>query len=117
MEDIIDSLRKGLNFTEEKTRTIKANPSKLNQPINALVGSLAIRKFASVYDLEKGLKSAWDLKTPLEITQIGDNLYLFELLDKKVCDRVFNRQPWTYRGALLLLERFRGDERLEDINL
>lgn len=57
------------------------------------------------------------MKIPLEITQIGDNLYIFELVDKKICDRIFNRQPWTYRGSLLLLDRFHGNERPEDINL
>lgn len=65
MEDIIANLSNGLTLTEEEACTIKADPTKLNQPINALVGCLAIQKFASTYDLEKGLRSAWDVKTPL----------------------------------------------------
>lgn len=59
----------------------------------------------------------WDVKTPMEITQIGKNLYIIKLVDRRVCERIYNKQPWTYRGALILLDRFKGDERPEDINL
>lgn len=117
MEEDLANLWNDLTLTDVETCTIKADPEKLINPINALVGRLAVRKFASLYDIEKGLRSAWDVKTPLEITQIGDNLYIFELVDKKICDRIYNRQPWTFRGSLLLLDRFRGDEKPEDINL
>lgn len=117
MEEELTNLWNGLTLTEDEASTIKIEPENLISPINALVHRLAVRKFVSLYDLEKGLRSAWDLKTPLEITQVGDNLYIFELVHRKICERVFNRQPWTFRGSLILLDRFRGNERPEDINL
>lgn len=110
MEDGLYSLWQKLSLTESETITINIDLAKLMNPINALVGRLAMEKFASIFDLEKWLKSICDLKTPLKITQIGDNLYMFELIDKKVCDRIFNKQPWNFRSSLLLLEHIRGNE-------
>lgn len=102
MEEDLANLWSGLTLTESEACTIKVDSDKLITPINALVGRLVVRKFASLYDLEKSLRSTWDVKTPLEITQIGDNLYIFELVDRKVCDQIFNRHPWTFRGSQVL---------------
>lgn len=109
MEEELSSLWNGLTLTESESQTVVLDTEKLITPSNALIGKLAVRKFASLYDLEKGLRMIWDVKTPLEITQIGENLYIFELVDRRVCDRIYNKQPWTYRGALILLDRFKGD--------
>lgn len=76
-----------------------------------------MRKHDNIFDLEQGLRTSWDVKTPLEITQIGKNLYMFKIINRKICDRIYNKQPWNFRGSLLLLDRIRGDERPEDINL
>lgn len=55
MDEEFASLSNGLSLTEPEACIIKADSEKLINPINALVGRLAVRKFASVYDLEKGL--------------------------------------------------------------
>lgn len=64
MDDKVDILCNGLSLTEVEASLTKIEPENLISPINALVGRLAIRKFVSLYDLEKGLRSAWDVKTP-----------------------------------------------------
>lgn len=106
MEEELANLWSGLTLTESEARTINIDAKKLITPINELLGRLAMHKFANVFNLEKDLRSIWDVKTPLEITQMGENLYIFELIDRKVCDRIFNRQPWSFRGSFLLLNKF-----------
>lgn len=64
MDDKVDILCNGLSLTEVEASLTKIEPENHISPINALVGRLAIRKFVSLYDLEKGLRSAWDVKTP-----------------------------------------------------
>lgn len=100
MEEELANLWSGLTLTDSETQTIVFETEKLIIPSNALIGKLAVRKFTSLYDLEKGLRMIWDVKTPMEITQIGENLYIIELVDRRICVRIFNKQPWTYRGLL-----------------
>lgn len=67
MDEEFTNLLNDLSLTEPEACIVKADSDKLINPINALVGRLAIRKFASIYDMEKWLHSAWDVKTPLEV--------------------------------------------------
>lgn len=86
MEEELANLWSGLTLTNLEATIINIDSEKLVTPINAFVGRFAMRKYASVFDLEKGLRTSWIVKTPLEIMQIGENLYIFELIDRKVCD-------------------------------
>lgn len=81
MKDELSSLCKGLMLTESESQMVVFDTEKLLTPSNALIGKLAMRKFANLYDIEKGLRMIWDVKPPMEITQISENLYIIELVD------------------------------------
>lgn len=89
MEDALASLWSNLSLFENEAATINIDPSKLSTPSNALIGRLAMRKHVSDFDLKKGLPNIWDVNTAMDITQLGENLFMFEFKDDKACDRIF----------------------------
>lgn len=76
-----------------------------------------MKKHVNTFDLEKGLRVIWDVFSAMDVTQLGDNLFMFEFQDNRACDRIFNKQPWNYRGSLVLIESIRGDECPTNFNI
>lgn len=62
--------------------------TKLSTPANAIVGKLAMKKFVSLFEIERGLKIIWDMNSVMETTYLGDNLFMFVFNDKKICERI-----------------------------
>lgn len=69
-----------------------------------------MRKFVSLFEIEKGLKVIWDLASPLDVNRLSNNTFMFSLGDKKTCDRIMANQHWIFRGSLLLIDRIYGEE-------
>lgn len=99
-----------LSLTEHKISTLIIDNSKLSIPNNALVGRLAMKKYVSIFEHEKGLRSIWDIPNCMETTLLGNNLYMFTFVDARTCKRIYDKQPWNFRGSLILLDRLCGDE-------
>lgn len=110
MEDALTSLWENLSLTDTENATIKIDSTKLLAPSNALIGRLAMKKHVTTLDLEKSLRIMWEVPASLDVTLLNENLFMFEFKDARACDRIFNKQPWNYRGSLLILSRIRGDE-------
>lgn len=68
------------------------------------MGKCAIRKFVSIFDVDKNLKAMWGTATMMETTLPGENLYLFSFVDEATRDRIYDKQPWNYRGSVILLD-------------
>lgn len=117
MEDNLSALWESLSLTESESTTLVIDQSKLSTPTNALVGRLAITKFVSLFEMEKGMKIIWELTSAMETTRLGNNLFLFTFQDSKTRDRVFENQLWNYRGSHLLMNRILGDECPADFTL
>lgn len=64
-----------------------------------------MKKRVSLFDVDKGLKSIWNVAKELESTQVGENLYLLSLKNEATLERVMGNQPWNFRGSLIILER------------
>lgn len=104
MEDTLTSLWENLSLTEIENATINIDYTKLLAPSNALIGRLAMKKHVTTFDLEKGLRSMWEVPASMEVTLLNEYLFMFELKDARACDRIFEKQPWNYRGSLLILD-------------
>lgn len=94
MEETFSSLWNSLSLTDSESTTVIIDHSKLTTPANAIVGRLAMCKFVSLFEIEKGLKIVWELSTPMEITRLGDNTFMFAFADKLTCNRIMANQPW-----------------------
>lgn len=69
-----------------------------------------MKKHVTTFDLEKGLRSMWEIAANINVTLLNENIFMFEFKDKNACERIYEKQPWNYRGSLLLLDRIRGDK-------
>lgn len=110
MEDFLASMWSSLSLTKNEAATLEIDPKKLSVPKNVLVGKLAMKKHASLFKVDKGLKIIWDAASDLETTILGENLYLFTFKSDRVVNRILKNQPWNFRGSLVILGRIQGEE-------
>lgn len=82
MEDALSSLWNNLSISEQENTTIDINSSKLFAPSNALIGRLAMKKYVSTLELEKGLRIIWEVTGAMDMTQLGANLFMFEFKER-----------------------------------
>lgn len=117
MEEILSSLWNSLSITDPESTNIFVDPTKLSIPDNTLVGKLAMKKFVSLIDIEKGLKFIWELKDHFEINRLGVNTFLFSFKDNETCERILENQPWNYRGSILMVDKLQGEECLTNLSM
>lgn len=117
MEEILSSLWNSLTISDSENNTIVVDPTNLSIPENTLVGKLAMKKFVSLVDIEKGLRFFWEIKDHLEINRLGVNTFLFSFRDKETYERILANQPWNYRGSILMMDRLIGDECPTDLTM
>lgn len=110
MEETLASLWNSFSLSESETSTIIIDQSKLSTPVNAIVGKLVMKKFMSLFEIERGLKMIWNVKSEMETTRLGDDIFMFAFSDRKTCERVVDNQPWNYKGSLILLDHVHGEE-------
>lgn len=116
MDELLANMLK--NLSENEATTLFIDPSKLSAPpTNALVGRLAMKKHTTVAEVETSLRIIWEVGTSMKVTVLGDNLYMFSFKDGRACDWIFQKQPWHYRGSLLLLDRMRVNECPPDLSI
>lgn len=73
-------------ISDSESTTIIIDPTKLSIPEKTLVEKLAMKKFVSLLDIEKGLKFIWELKDHMDINRLSANTFLFSFRDKKKCE-------------------------------
>lgn len=110
MEDTLASLWNSLSLTDCETSNIVIDRSKLSTPANTIVGRLAMKRFVSLFEIEKGMRSFWEIKGAMETTRLGDNLFMFIFDDKQICNRIIEEPPWNFKGSLLMVEHVYGEE-------
>lgn len=108
MEDILASMWNSLSLSENEAITLKIDELKLSTPQFMLIGKCAIQKIVSSFEVDKNLKAMWGTTTTMETTLLGDNLYLFSFTDEATREHIYDKQPWNYRGSILLLDRPHG---------
>lgn len=88
MEDTLPTLWNSLTLTDSETTTIVIDQSILSTPENAIVGRLAMKRFVSHFDIEKSMRSFWEIRGAMETTRLGDNIFMFVFDDKMICNRI-----------------------------
>lgn len=96
MEDILADMWSGLSLSENEVSTLFIDSAKLSAPSNALVEKMAMRKNVSAPEIEKSLKIIWEVANAMEVTLLGDNLFMFTFREARACERVLEKQPWNY---------------------
>lgn len=75
-----------------------------------------MKKNISLYEADRGFKNAWNGSNDLETIAIGENLYLLTFSSAKECDRILKKQPWNFKGALIILNKVVGDKSPSDLS-
>lgn len=77
MEEILATMWNSLSLSESESTTLTIDDLKLNTPKFTLIGKLAIKKYVSTFDVDKGLKSMWKTVNTMETTLLGKTFTCF----------------------------------------
>lgn len=93
-----------LSLAETEAVTLHIDDLLLNIPNLSIIGKFAMKKIISTVDVDKFLKTIWNTSNSMETTLVGENMYLFSFVDIATKERIFNNQPWNFRGAVILMD-------------
>lgn len=110
MEETLASPWNSFSLSESETTTLIIDQTKLSIPANAIIRKLAMKKFVSLFEIERGLKTIWNVNLALETTRLSDDVFMFAFNDRKIYERIVDNQPWNYKGSLVLLDHVHGEE-------
>lgn len=120
IDEDLEALWRKLQLTEEEEEGV-IMPKEIfyESPIwspNCLLGSLLTKKGFNREAFKSTMEKVWR-ETPLKrITEVGENLFLFQFRSADDCQIVINGGPWNFDDRLVLLKPLeKGDKPGRDI--
>ncbi|XWS13478.1 hypothetical protein CRYUN_Cryun36dG0040400 [Craigia yunnanensis] len=77
---------------------------------NCLVGKLMMNKMENVEAMKNVFLKIWRIKNGVTIYKMGERLYLFHFEYQFEKDHVYQKQPWSFNKALLVLKMSMVDQ-------
>ena len=84
---------------------------------NCLVMKVLSRKGIMLKVLRKNTRMLWKPNKSLQLSVIGEELFLAEFEDEQDKRRVMDMRPWHYEKQLVLLQEFEGEQDPKDMVL
>ena len=84
---------------------------------NCLVMKVLSRRSIMLEALRKNIRMLWKPNKSLQLSVIGDDLFLAEFEDERDKRRVMDMRPWHYEKQLVLLKEFDGEKDPKDMML
>ena len=84
---------------------------------NCLVMKVLSRKGIMLEVLRKNIRMLWKPNKSLQLSVIGEELFLAEFEDEWDKRRVMDMRPWHYEKQLVLLQEFEGEQDPKDMLL
>lgn len=61
MDESLAAMWNNFSLSKNEQITVEIDSKKLSTPKNALIGKLTMKKHVSVFEVDKGLKSIWNV--------------------------------------------------------
>nr|POF14567.1 hypothetical protein CFP56_36741 [Quercus suber] len=121
MADELEALWSKLTVTEEEGEGIElgSDSTKAAREIgkNCLVMKILTQRIIGLEALRKHLKMIWKPKKGLQVSEIGEEMYLAEFGDGRDKRRILEMCPWSYEKQLILLQDFEGERVPKEITI
>nr|POE60142.1 hypothetical protein CFP56_45086 [Quercus suber] len=121
MADELEALWSKLTVTEEEGEGIElgSDSMKAAREIgkNCLVMKILTQRIIGLEALRKHLKMLWKPKKGLQVSEIGEEMYLAEFGDGRDKRRILEMCPWSYEKQLILLQDFEGERVPKEITI
>ncbi|OMO88292.1 reverse transcriptase [Corchorus capsularis] len=82
----------------------------------SLIGKFFTEKKANLEGMRTTLFNAWKLQMGLIVKEVGEKIYMFQFKDEAERDRVLVTQPWHFNRILLVLKKYDGVEKPEEVD-
>ena len=96
-----------LSLTEEEQADIVIEKDWIEDTVpmgkNCLLGKVLTNKRVNIEAMRNVFMKVWRVKYGVTVHEVGERLYLFLFEDQLEKDRVFQKQPWSFNKALIVL--------------
>ncbi|KAK9994125.1 hypothetical protein SO802_023828 [Lithocarpus litseifolius] len=121
MAEELEALWSKLTFTEEEGEGIElgSDSTKAAREIgkNCLVMKILTKRTIGLEALRKHLRMLWKPNKGLQVSEIGEEMYLTEFGDGRDKKRILEMCPWSYEKQLILLQDFEGERVPKEITI
>lgn len=111
---------KGVKLSEEEEIGVTAEdlePEEEDQFQRSLAGKLWTSSAYNIRAFKQSIVEFWKLKNPVEIQDLGKNLYLFRFAAKRDLEYVLKNGPWSFDRNILVLKRTTGIEQPSEMKM
>lgn len=121
MAEELEILWQRLKVTEEEEESIslgaECTRAAVERGKKCVFMKVLSRKGLMVEALRKNIRMLWKPNKNIQLSVIGDELFLVEFEDERDRRRVMDMRPWHYEKQLVLFQEFEGDKNPKDILL
>jgi len=121
MSKELEELWRKLSFTEEEDEGIELGSSstKAAKEIgkNYAIMKIMTHRSISLDALRKNLRMLWKTNKGVNIFELEADLFLVKFGDGKDKKKVLDMCPWSYEKQLVLIQDFKGELTLKEIEL
>ena len=121
MDEKLAEMWSKLFLTEEEQADIVIEKEWLEDTSSmeksCLIGKFLLNRRVNLEAMRNVLMKVWKLKHGVTVHEVGERLYLFHFKDQLEKDRVFQKQPWSFNKALMVLQEFEGQSNIEAANM
>ena len=121
MAEELEELWKKLTVTEAEDEDIKlgSNSTRAAKEIgkNYVVMKILTQRTVILEALKKNMRMLWKPSKGMQISEIGEDLFLVEFGDGRDKKKVMEMCPWSYEKQLILMQEFEGELVPKEIKL
>ena len=121
MAEELEMLWQKLKVTEEEEVSVtlgdECTRAANERGKNCLVMKVLSRRSIMLEALRKNIRMLWKPNKSLQLSMIGEELFLAEFEDERDKRRVMDMRPWHYEKQLVLLKEFEGEKDPKDMVL
>ena len=121
MAEELEILWQRLKVTEEEEESISLGADCTRAAVErgkkCVFMKVLSRKGLMIEALRKNIRMLWKPNKNIQLSVIGEELFLVEFEDERDKRRVMDMRPWHYEKQLMLFQEFEGDKNPKDILL
>ena len=84
---------------------------------DCLLGKVLSNKSINIEAMRNVFIKIWRLKYDVTVHEVGERLFIFHFKDQTEKDRVFQKQPWFFNKALIVLQEVDGHSNINAANM
>ena len=121
MDEKLTEMWSKLSLTEEEQANIVIENEWIEDTSSmgkdCLLGKVLLNKPVNIEAMRNVFMKIWKVKYGVTVHEVGERLFIFHFKDQTEKDRVFQKQPWSFNKALIVLQEVDGYSNINAVNM